>query len=258
MYTELLSNLVIHRVCLATSLYTEENARGGRRNRSRWGLLLKYEGETVYTAGDASYRSDREHAILLPMGSTYEWRCTRGGHYAVIEFESDLTWDGILSLSVRNSEKLLALFREMENRRSRREPLADPTCLRELYSILLYLAQDSPRKYHPTEKQQRIAPALDYIEEHYAEKLTNDRLAALTGLSTPYFRKLFAETVGASPIDYLHGLRIRKAMELLKSDYSSVGAIAHALGYPNIYDFSRAFKARTGLSPTQYKAREGD
>jgi iron complex transport system substrate-binding protein len=44
-------------------------------------------------------------------------------------------------------------------------------------------------------------------------------------------------------------------MEMLKSDYSSLSDIAQTLGYPNIYDFSRAFKKHTGIAPSKYAQR---
>lgn len=67
-----------------------------------------------------------------------------------------------------------------------------------------------------------------------------------------YFRKLFCEIYGTSPIKYVNNLRIKKAKEALGSDYSSISDIALMLGFNNIYEFSRAFKAHTGSSPTEY------
>ena len=55
---------------------------------------------------------------------------------------------------------------------------------------------------------------------------------------------------------YVQEMRIEKAKAALGSDYGTIGAIAQALGYASIYDFSRAFKRRTGLSPSAYARRE--
>lgn len=96
------------------------------------------------------------------------------------------------------------------------------------------------------------------MRKNYNRELSNDALAEISGCSTVYFRKLFTEVYGSSPISYLHTLRTEKAKELLCSNCGSVGAVALAVGYKNIYDFSRAFKRRTGMSPTEFvkKAEE--
>ncbi|MBQ8416169.1 MAG: helix-turn-helix transcriptional regulator, partial [Clostridia bacterium] len=80
-----------------------------------------------------------------------------------------------------------------------------------------------------------------------------DMLAELCGISTVYFRKLFTQSYGTSPISYMHAIRIKKAKEMLKSDFGTIGDLSLSLGYKSIYDFSRAFKRHTGVSPTQYK-----
>ncbi|MBR3941740.1 MAG: helix-turn-helix transcriptional regulator, partial [Clostridia bacterium] len=53
-------------------------------------------------------------------------------------------------------------------------------------------------------------------------------------------------------IAYTHNIRIEKAKEMLKSDYGTISDIAQSVGYPSIYDFSRAFKKHTGISPSKY------
>jgi len=103
-----------------------------------------------------------------------------------------------------------------------------------------------------TEKQKKIAPALEYISKHYNEKITNEALASVSGLSVVYFRKLFAAGMGVSPIAYARKLRIEKAKEMLKSDYGSISDVAESLGYLTIYDFSRDFKKHTGVSPSKF------
>jgi AraC-like DNA-binding protein len=71
-------------------------------------------------------------------------------------------------------------------------------------------------------------------------------------MSTVYFRELFHKVYGVSPMNYIQNLRIRRAKEMLRSDYSSITDIAFALGYNNIYEFSKAFKKHTGVPPTKY------
>ena len=118
--------------------------------------------------------------------------------------------------------------------------------------MLLLLLGTQRRSYADTNQRKKIAPALDYISKNYNAAIKNEALAALCGISTVYFRKLFLRITGTSPITYVHNLRIAKAKKMLQSDYDTLGEIALSLGYPDIYTFSKAFKRQTGLSPTQY------
>lgn len=191
--------------------------------------------------------------MILPKGCSYEWRCTKSGHFCIIEFDSDLVCRDLMRFSVKNSEKILKMFKKLEFRRNLKPSMVEMESIRDTYSILLLLAQSELEKYLPTEKQKKIEPAIEYISQHYSKNITNDHLAALTGLSTVYFRKLFTGIMGVSPITYVHELRVAKAKEMLKSDYGTMSDIAKSLGYASLYDFSRDFKKHTGISPSKYE-----
>ncbi len=251
----LLSNLIITKVHSASTLFTERNVTVERVNRPCWAVALKFEGETEYFSGERRLISNAENSVLLPKGSSYRWHCTRAGHYAVVEFECDAELDEIYSFPVKNTEKLRAIFRSIEDARLTKRPLSELESLRGAYAILIELLGSGARGYSPSSKEQRLAGAVEYIAEHYTERLTNARLAELSGLSEVYFRRLFSEVYGISPINYLIDLRIKKAREMLESDFSSISAVASSLGYASIYDFSRDFKRHVGVSPTSYAKR---
>lgn len=255
MYLNILSDLVITKIYSATTMYTDKNTKTRRNNRPCWAVVIKYEGETMYVSKGKSYRSDLNNLVVLPKGCSYEWHCTHSGHFSIIEFESEIVCDNIFSFSVKNSEKILNLFKELEYKRTLKKPMYEAESIRDTYSILLMLTQSMQKKYLPSEKFNKISPAINYIAKNYNKDIKNGELAQLTGLSTVYFRKLFTEFLGISPIAYVNELRIKKAKEMLKSDYGSITEIAESLGYLNIYDFSRTFKKHVGISPSKYVKR---
>ncbi len=252
MNLEILSDLIITKVHSVATMYTEKNNKTQRNNRPNWAIVIKYEGETVYVSNGKSYLSDIHNLVILPKGCSYEWQCTHSGHFSIIEFESDLVCNDIFSFSVNNSDKILKLFTELEYKRTLSKQMYAVESIRDTYSVLLMLLQSVQKNYLPTEKINKISPALEYIAKNYNNNIRNDALASLCNLSTVYFRKLFVEITGTSPISYVHELRIKKAKEMLKSDYGSITDIAQSLGYINIYDFSRTFKKHTGSSPSKY------
>ena len=253
MHKLILSNLIINKVCSATTIYNETNARGKRSNRSCWAILIKYEGETLYYSNGKTYVSNVNNMVILPKGCSYDWVCTKSGHYTIIEFESDCVYDNIIHFPAANGEKLLKYFKNLEYKRTLKKPMFEIESIRDAYSIILKLAEAEHKTYVPTEKAEKLRPAIEYIAQNYNKEIKNDDLASLTGLSTVYFRKLFTEVFHISPIAYVHELRIKKAKEMLKSDYGSITDIAYSLGYLNIYDFSRDFKKHMGVSPSRYE-----
>ena len=190
--------------------------------------------------------------VILPKGCSYEWHCTKPGFFSIIEFDSDITCDEIFSFSVKDGEKFLETFKELEVKRTLKKPMYELESIRDCYSIILKLTQMKDNKYVTTCKQQKIALAMDYIAQSYNREITNDILAEITGFSTVYFRKLFTEIYGIPPITYVHRLRIKKAKEMLQSDYGSITDIAKSLGYLDIYEFSKDFKKHTGVPPSKW------
>ncbi|MDO3408953.1 AraC family transcriptional regulator [Saccharibacillus sp. CPCC 101409] len=90
------------------------------------------------------------------------------------------------------------------------------------------------------------------MEETFGSSLTREGLAAEAGLSVAHYSRLFKREFGQGPIEYLNGIRLRRARELLLETGGSVRETAHRVGYEDEFYFSRKFKAATGLAPTVY------
>lgn len=256
MERKILSDMMIRSVISVNTLYSEAGSTRRRTDRENWAVVLKFEGETVYTSGGRHLISDMAHMVVLPRGCSYEWLCTRSGSFAIIEFEAEGSYPHVMHLPITGGERILQAFRELEYRSAMDGPLRQMECIAGTYGILLRMLRASEVGYIPADRYSRIRPALEYIAMHFDRPVTNDELAALTGLSTVHFRKLFTEATGFSPIAYLHRFRINKAREMLTSDYGSITEVAQSLGYANIYCFSRTFRAHTGISPREYARRE--
>lgn len=107
-------------------------------------------------------------------------------------------------------------------------------------------------------KEQKIGKALDYIEEHYAEKICVDDIAQSAYISPAYLRKLFMEYCRMSPLQYLNSVRIHAACKLLqKMDYN-ISEVSRKVGYENISTFLNNFKMITGETPKQWKERSSE
>lgn len=249
-----LSELTVKRVITSHKLYHDAGAGAHRKSRPSTGIFLRLEGETEYCFEGQRVLSNLAHPVLLPKGSAYQWRCLEQGQCLNIEFDTDFTLSHPIGFSLSDPTKLQVLLQRLELL-CLQHPLHWQLEARALVYECLHLllcARDAQRVYLPNERLQRIQPALDFLHTNYDKPLSNDQLAALTSLSTVYFRKLFTAALGISPIQYLHRLRIEKAKELLQSDYGTLSDVATSVGYPNVFHFSKMFKGITGLSPGAY------
>ena len=98
-----------------------------------------------------------------------------------------------------------------------------------------------------------IKEALSYIEQNFQNNITIEDIAAFCGLNRSYFGKIFHDTIGKSPQEFLISYRMTKAAELLKLTSLSIAYIGNAVGYPNQLHFSRAFKNVYGTSPRSWR-----
>jgi AraC-like DNA-binding protein len=100
-----------------------------------------------------------------------------------------------------------------------------------------------------------IQEAITFMEHNYAREITVEELASVCKLNRSYFSKLFKDSMGCPPQEFLIRLRLSKAAELMKTTTQSIGNISTLCGYPNQLHFSRAFKKRYGMSPREWRAQ---
>ncbi|MDO4269450.1 MAG: AraC family transcriptional regulator [Eubacteriales bacterium] len=95
--------------------------------------------------------------------------------------------------------------------------------------------------------------ALGFMDQHFADDLPVDDIAAHVGLSTSHFTKYFRRQTGYSPHEYVVLRRIDHAKELLLSTDQTVKQIAYATGYNSEENFIRSFKKKVGVPPSSFR-----
>lgn len=99
----------------------------------------------------------------------------------------------------------------------------------------------------------RLRPVITYIAEHYKEKIYIETLSDMITVSPDYFTKMFKDSIGRTPIDYINGLRINRAMQMLATTDISVNDISDGLGFSNSNYFHKIFKQYMDTSPAAYR-----
>ena len=111
--------------------------------------------------------------------------------------------------------------------------------------------QSIERKALPNASLSRV---IFYINQNYMHRLTLDIVAKHVFLNKTYISQLFSRHLDISFVDYLESVRIANACSLLRSTSMSVAEIAKAAGYSSASYFTKAFKKRIGVVPSQYRS----
>ena len=106
----------------------------------------------------------------------------------------------------------------------------------------------------PALDDDRLARAVDYVEAHLAEPIRMEDLASVACLSLVHFSRAFKTATGQSPHAHLTARRVARAKRLLAETSLSIMHVGHACGFNSPTHFAATFRARTGASPTQYRA----
>lgn len=99
----------------------------------------------------------------------------------------------------------------------------------------------------------RLRPVIEYLTEHYGEKTYIETLSDMVALSPDYFTKMFKESIGKTPIDYINGIKVNHSLRLLTMTDTPVNEIADLVGFSGPNYFHKIFKAYMNTSPLAYR-----
>lgn len=101
--------------------------------------------------------------------------------------------------------------------------------------------------------QRQLMQILDYIEAHLDQNLKLENLAQLLDISQFHFSRLFKQSMGIAPHQYLTQQRVERAKQLLKRTDQSIVDIALHCGFNSHSHLSKKFRQITGLTPKSYR-----
>lgn len=218
------------------------------------GFLLVTDGTGRYDWNGGSFELHPHSLIYLPLHSAHSLTVytERLSFYRInftvtdIDDKEDIIFS---SIPVPISDNIGSLF--MKNAKKLSDILTIPDGKYRAMSLFYDMLSELHQLLKQT-SENRIIPAIDYINHHYTEEVSAAELAELCLLSETHLYRLFKAETGQTPSDYRNSLRIQRACLLLRETDLSVGEISSELGFDSIYYFSRVFKKYIGKSPTKY------
>ena len=149
--------------------------------------------------------------------------------------------------------------------------LLDELCLGKRYGYelgvkgaLFYMMSALLETWKPGERKggrdtrERMRGLLDFIEEHYGEKITVQEAAERCYYSQSHFMKYFRQYMGVSFVEYLNSYRLFQAAGLLRTTDQPVTRIAQSCGFDNLSYFNRLFRRMYQMTPVQYRTKGED
>lgn len=157
-------------------------------------------------------------------------------------------------------EKAWELIRELSEEQSEYQVLQKALVMEMLVLILRGLNEQrnniqpylSKKEKH---QQQIVNYTIYYLENHYDQEITLEKLAHDQFVSPTYLSRIFKEATGISPINYLISIRLKRAKELLQNDKLTIKEIATRVGYQDAYHFSKSFKKYFGAAPSNVSSQ---
>ena len=131
-------------------------------------------------------------------------------------------------------------------------------CLLQILLLELLREQISPAgtKLRTTNavnsENEIIRRAQQFISEHVREKLTVPLVARHVDVSPSYLTALFRKNLQISPGEYVRRIKLQESKQMIREDNLNFTEIAAALQYSTVHHFSRQFKDKFGITPTEY------
>jgi len=118
-----------------------------------------------------------------------------------------------------------------------------------------YIALANKERLAATIDDDCVNAAIIYLQDHIAEPLTVQKLAAHVGLDRNYLTTRFREAVGQTPGKYIQTFRLTLARHLLESSDLSISEIALQCGYQRTEALTKAFRTQFRTAPSKYRLR---
>ena len=233
--------------------------------RNDYQLIYISEGYCSMMVNDSLFIAYAGDCILYRPGETQDYFYSKRArtHSYWIHFNGSVCEELFKILSLDNAHIIqTGKSREIEHLVSNvckyynlKVPNRELICSGMMQSVLALLSNkfnkenDSPSKINAS----KISELIGHIKTVHNLNITVAQCANFCNMSESHFTRVFKNTTGMPPLQFMLNLRIDRAKELLDFTDMSIGEIAEASGFNDQNYFARTFKKITGMTPSQYR-----
>ena len=223
-------------------------------NKFCYVLTCRTDGESLFFYGEKEQLVKRGDILYIPEKSSYSQRCDKETLVCFHLNVSGRISSEIKMFSPSDSERdrICNLFIKAEQIWKERPENYELSCMSILYEIMaqIQLFKDDDSK----SSAKLLKPAMAYIDTHLCDaSLSFEEACSEAHICRTYFNKLFNQTYGCTPTEYINEQRIERGKQLLISEEFSNEEIAYLCGFNDVKYFYVVFKKITGFTTREYK-----
>ncbi len=218
-------------------------------------LAVVERGRIVFDNGSGQQQVGPYEAVNFKKNITYHRRVLQPADLYLFRYKTDSDLFGSGKVLFRNRERIRSTLKllhlcdsavQLDNFASKRSLFGD--------IVNQYRLENTTFSEETAKADPIISAAIAYINSHLHQKINLAELAEQHYLSYIQFSRRFKNSTGATPQNYIAGLRLRKAQLLLSETTLSIKQIAKDCGFGSEYYFCSFFRTHCGLPPTHYRA----
>ena len=157
-------------------------------------------------------------------------------------------------------QQAVNLLQQMLREKDRMDELSGDMIIAQLTMLLVSLQRQTGSKSESKlqtsnsihSENEIIRRAQIYVSAHIREKLSVPVVARQVDVSPSYLTALFHKTLQISPGEYIRRIKLQESKQMIRENNLNFTEIAAALQYSTVHHFSRQFKEKFGITPTEY------
>ncbi len=211
------------------------------------GIGFRIRGNSTFTYQGGSFQAGDGSTLFLPTNTAFQNRHEKEEELVIVHLQPLGSTPRDFQL-YENTGALEPLFRKLY---ALWEEGCYNRCMALLYEV--FDALEAPRANIP----HVIAPGVALLKQGFRDpRLTVAQAANACFVSEVYFRRVYRQHFGTSPLQDVLSMRFDYATQLLRSGYYTVEQVAKQSGFSDVKYFRTAFTKHFGVTPTQYKERK--
>lgn len=234
--------------------------------RSRGIIHYVLSGKGILRIGDKTHNIHGDQIFFIPSGVSayykadsddpwvYKWLHIGGTEFLALLTEIGLSENSpvldVPSPNNRSRDFNSAINEIFENYER------EYYCIGKIYEIMDFLRKEYGHIDEASAESQQlqyVRTVIKYIQLKFSEQITMENIAGVCGLNRSYLSRLFHDATGYTIKGYLQTYRMQTAQKMLRESDLSISYIGNAVGYVDIFTFSKAFKKHTGCTPSSYR-----